>query len=347
MMIELQTKTEKQAVPKSERPMPEKVFSGFPAARSMKGKSVPAIRAGRLDPLFRFVTAFFAAMILLLMAGILFELWRNSRLSISKFGLHFLVSDAWNPVTHDFGALAPIFGTVISTLIAMAIALPFSLGIALFLVEIAPPSLQKIVGTAVELLAAIPSIIYGMWGLFIFVPIMADHVQPLLAKYLGFLPFFKGPSMGIGMLTAGIILALMILPFLTSVARDIFLMVPDVLKESAYGMGSTTWEVTRKIVIPFGMRGLMGALFLGLGRALGETMAVTFVIGNSHNLSASLFAAGNTIASTLANEFTEAADPLYLSALVELGLILFLITFVVLALSQLWLTRIARQEGSR
>jgi len=324
-----------------------KVVYERPSVASVKVPPFWAIRAGRFDPFFRFLTAFFAAVILLLMAGILFELWRNSRLSLAKFGWHFLISDAWNPVTQDFGALVPIFGTVVSTLIAMLLALPLSLGIALFLVEMAPPFLQKIIGTAVELLAAIPSIIYGMWGLFVFAPLMADHVQPWLGKTFGFLPFFGGPPMGIGMLTASIILALMILPFLTSVARDIFLMVPDVLKESAYGMGSTTWEVTRKIVIPYGMRGLVGALFLGLGRALGETMAVTFVIGNSHELSASLFAAGNTIASTLANEFTEASEPLYLNSLVELGLILFLITFIVLTLSQLWLKRIARKEGSR
>jgi len=346
-MSGLQRRNKKKVETELDLKLARKVVYERPSVASVKVPPFWAIRAGRFDPFFRFLTAFFAAVILLLMAGILFELWRNSRLSLAKFGWHFLISDAWNPVTQDFGALVPIFGTVVSTLIAMLLALPLSLGIALFLVEMAPPFLQKIIGTAVELLAAIPSIIYGMWGLFVFAPLMADHVQPWLGKTFGFLPFFGGPPMGIGMLTASIILALMILPFLTSVARDIFLMVPDVLKESAYGMGSTTWEVTRKIVIPYGMRGLVGALFLGLGRALGETMAVTFVIGNSHELSASLFAAGNTIASTLANEFTEASEPLYLNSLVELGLILFLITFIVLTLSQLWLKRIARKEGSR
>ncbi|NOY52191.1 MAG: phosphate ABC transporter permease subunit PstC [Deltaproteobacteria bacterium] len=346
-MAGLDRRAEKEVEAWGDRLSRREVFSAEPSIASVDRGSIPAVRAGRLDPLFRFLTAFFAALILLLMAGILFELWQNSRLSLEKFGWHFLVSDAWNPVTQDFGALVPIFGTVVSTLLAMMIALPLSLGIALFLVEMAPPFLQKVIGTAVELLAAIPSIIYGMWGLFIFVPIMADHVEPWLGRHAGFLPFFKGPPMGIGMLTAAIILALMILPFLTSVARDIFLMVPDLLKESAYGMGSTTWEVTRDIVIPYGMRGLVGALFLGLGRALGETMAVTFVIGNSHTLSLSLFSAGNTIASTLANEFTEASGPVYLSSLVELGLILFLITFLVLAASQLWLKRITGKEGSR
>jgi len=346
-MSGLQRRNKKKVETELDLKLARKVVYERPSVASVKVPPFWAIRAGRFDPFFRFLTAFFAAVILLLMAGLLFELWRNSRLSLAKFGWHFLISDAWNPVTQDFGALVPIFGTVVSTLIAMLLALPLSLGIALFLVEMAPPFLQKIIGTAVELLAAIPSIIYGMWGLFVFAPLMADHVQPWLGKTFGFLPFFGGPPMGIGMLTASIILALMILPFLTSVARDIFLMVPDVLKESAYGMGSTTWEVTRKIVIPYGMRGLVGALFLGLGRALGETMAVTFVIGNSHELSASLFAAGNTIASTLANEFTEASEPLYLNSLVELGLILFLITFIVLTLYQLWLQRIARKEGSR
>lgn len=311
------------------------------------GKHVWAVRAGRLDPLARVATAFFAALILCLMAGLILELWRNSHLSLDRFGWSFLITEAWNPVTQEFGALAPIFGTVVSTLIAMALAVPLSLGIALFLVEMAPAWFRPLFGTAIELLAAIPSIIYGMWGLFVFAPLMADHVQPFLARHFGFLPFFQGPSMGLGMLSAGMILALMILPFLTSVTRDIFLMVPDVLKESAYGLGSTTWEVTRKVVIPYGKRGIVGALFLGLGRALGETMAVTFVIGNTHRLSASLFAPSNTIASTLANEFTEASDPLYLSSLIELGLILFLITFVVLALAQLWLRVMARREGRR
>ncbi len=318
-----------------------------PPIRPLQRSRAWALRAGRLDPLFRGVTALFAGVLIVLMAGIVLELWRNAQPSIQEFGLGFLVSQAWNPVRQDFGALAPIVGTLVSTAIAMILAVPLSLGIALFLVEMAPPAVRSVLGTAIELLAAIPSIIYGMWGLFVFAPIMADHVQPMLAKYLGFLPLFQGPPMGIGMLTAGIILALMILPFLTSVTRDIFLLVPGMLKESAYGLGSTTWEVTRKIVIPYGRRGLVGALFLGMGRALGETMAVTFVIGNTHRLSGSLFAASNTIASTLANEFTEAAEPLYLSALVELGLILFLITFVVLSLAHLWLGFIARQEGKK
>jgi phosphate transport system permease protein len=201
------------------------------------------------------------------------------------------------------------------------------------------------VSYAIELLAAIPSIIYGMWGLFVFAPFMADQVQPFLQGWLGFLPLFEGPPMGIGMLTAGVILALMILPFISAVMREVFGMVPPVLKEAAYGMGSTAWEVTSRVTVPFAIRGLLGASFLGLSRAIGETMAVTFVIGNDHTISPSLFAAGNSIASTLANEFTEASDPLYLSALVELGLVLFLITLLIQLLAQLWLKRLQRLSG--
>jgi len=277
------------------------------------------------------------------MVGILCELVVNSKLSIEEFGLGFLASQAWNPVAQEYGALSAIFGTVVSTLIAMAIALPLGLVIATFLVELAPPKISAFFGGAVELLAAIPSIIYGMWGLFVFAPLMADHVQPLLGKYLGFLPLFQGPPMGIGILTAGIILALMILPYISSVTRDVFNMVPTVVKEAAYGVGLTTWEVIRSVVLRYSLRGIVGAGFLGLGRALGETMAVTFVIGNSHRISASLFASGNSIASTLANEFTEAAEPLYLSSLVELGLVLFLITFFFQAIAQFWLRSIRKK----
>lgn len=284
-----------------------------------------------------------AAILPLLMVGILCELVVNSKLSIEEFGLGFLASQAWNPVAQEYGALSAIFGTVVSTLIAMAIALPLGLMIATFLVELAPPKISAFFGGAVELLAAIPSIIYGMWGLFVFAPLMADHVQPLLGKYLGFLPLFQGPPMGIGILTAGIILALMILPYISSVTRDVFNMVPTVVKEAAYGVGSTTWEVIRSVVLRYSLRGIVGAGFLGLGRALGETMAVTFVIGNSHRISASLFASGNSIASTLANEFTEAAEPLYLSSLVELGLVLFLITFFFQAIAQFWLRSIRKK----
>lgn len=299
------------------------------------------------DVLFK-AAAFLSALIFFLaMAGIAFELVRNARLSIAKFGLSFLWSQAWNPVTQDFGALSSIYGTLVSTAIAMAIALPLSLAIALFLVELAPPWLSRWVGYAIELLAAIPSIIFGMWGLFVFAPFLADHVQPFLQKVGGFTPLFKGPPMGIGMMSAGIILALMVLPFTSAVMREVFSMTPPVLKEAAYGMGATTWETTSKVTVRFGAKGLMGAFFLGLGRAIGETMAVTFVIGNNHSISASLFSAGNSIASTLANEFTEASDPLYLSSLVELGLVLFALTLLVQTIAHFWLKHLGKTTGGR
>jgi phosphate transport system permease protein len=254
-------------------------------------------------------------------------------------------------VQEDFGALVPIVGTLATSAIALAIAIPVSFGIALFLTELSPPWLRRPLGTAIEMLAAIPSIIYGMWGLFVFAPIFQVHVQPLLQKALGGVPglafLVSGPPMGIGMLTAGIILSVMVIPFITAVMRDVFELVPPLLKESAYGLGSTTWEVVWKVVLPFTKVGVIGGVMLGLGRALGETMAVTFVIGNAHNLSPSLFAPGNSIASALANEFTEAVGDLYTSALIELGLILFVITTIVLALSKLMLLRLARREGAR
>jgi len=299
----------------------------------------------RADFLFKGVTMLCAAVVFLIIFALALELVWHSRLSLREFGWKFLVSADWNPVREKFGALSSIFGTVVSTLIAMLLAVPLALVTALFLVELAPPALSRIVGAGVELLAAIPSIIYGMWGLFVFAPFMADYVQPRLQGALGFLPLFQGPPMGIGMLTAGIILALMILPFICAVSRDIFLMVPAVVKESAYGVGSTTWEVTRKVTIRYGIRGIVGACFLGLGRAIGETMAITFVIGNDHNISTSLFHAGNSIASTLANEFTEASEPLYLSALIELGLVLLGITVIIQIAAHLWLKKIQRSAG--
>ena len=304
--------------------------------RLMKGSSLKY----RLDPWFAWTTRACAGAIFLVILAMALGLVWNSRLSLREFGPGFLVSDAWDPVRSNYGALSSIYGTLVSTLIAMALAVPLALVTALFLVELAPPLLSAVVGVGVELLAAIPSIIYGMWGLFVFAPFLADHVQPRLQSTLGFLPLFQGPPMGIGMLTAGIILALMILPFICAVSRDVFRMVPAVVKESAYGMGATTWEVTRKVTVRYGIRGIVGACFLGLGRAIGETMAVTFVIGNDHRISASLFGAGNSIASTLANEFTEASDPLYLSALVELGLVLLGITLLIQGIAHLWLRRI-------
>ncbi len=315
-------------------------------SRDAEGRApvaAPSRRAGWGDGLFRWLTAGFAFLVLLLIAAILAVLYAKGHLSIRTFGPGFLTSASWDPVRESFGALPSIFGTVMSSLLALLIAVPISIGIAVFLTEMAPPWLQRPVGLGVEMLAAVPSIIYGMWGLFVFAPIMARTVEPWLGRHLGFIPLFKGPPMGIGMLTAGIILAIMIIPFISSVARDVFSLVPAMSKESAYGLGATTWEVIRSVVIPHTRSGLVGAIFLGLGRALGETMAVTFVIGNAHDIKLGLFNASNTIASTLANEFAEATTPLYISSLIQLGLILFLITTIILALAKLMLWRIESQ----
>jgi phosphate transport system permease protein len=303
-------------------------------------------RAPLGDPIFRGVTMAFAGGILLLLGAMLITLWVASGPSIKAFGWGFLTSTEWNPVREHFGALAASVGTLLSTAVALIVAVPVSLGIALFLAEIAPVRVRTPFGVAIELLAAIPSIVYGMWGLFVLAPLMADHVQPALASVLGFLPLFQGPQMGIGMLTAGLVLALMIVPFIAAVTRDVFRMVPLTLKESAYGMGATTWEVVKDIMIPYGRKGIYGAVFLGLGRALGETMAVTFVIGNAHRLSASLFAPGNSIASILANEFNEADGDIYTASLIELGLVLAVITFVILGVANLWLKHMSAPARS-
>lgn len=311
----------------------------------MPGFSRSPGRHQAMDSIFRWISAGFAFLIVATMIGILVQLTGNSLLSIRHFGLGFITSGAWDPVTREFGAASSIYGTLVSTAIAMIIAVPFSLVIALFLVELAHPVLSRFVGYAIELLAAIPSIIYGMWGLFVFAPFMERYIQVPLERHLGFLPLFEGPPMGIGMLTAGVILALMVLPFISAVMRDVFRMVPAVVKEASYGMGSTTWEVTHKVTVKYGIQGLIGATFLGLGRAIGETMAVTFVIGNAHTISPSLLAPGNSIASTLANEFAEASDPLYMSSLIELGLILFAITLLIQIIAHYWLIRIRKSMG--
>jgi len=288
---------------------------------------------------FKFLTHFSGSFILILLLIMLMVLTWEAWPAIRTFGLGFFISKEWNPVLGHFGALSAIVGTILSTVISMIIAVPLALGVAIFLTELCPALLRPVLGTAIELLAAIPSIIYGMWGLFMLAPILADHVQPWLTEHLGFIPLFQGPPMGVGMFTAGIVLSIMILPFMAAVIKDCFLMTPEVLKESAYALGATTWEVVKDVVLPYGKKGVAGGIFLGLGRALGETMAVTFVIGNAHELSLSLFSPANTIASTLANEFTEASDKLYLAALIELGLILFLITFIVLGLAEWWLKK--------
>ncbi len=304
-----------------------------------------------MDLVFRNLTRFFAFCVFSILAAILLSLLFHGQLAMGKFGFKFLIDPEWNPVTQEFGALIPIYGTLVSSAIALVIAIPVSFGVALFLTELSPTWLKRPLGTAIEMLAAIPSIIYGMWGLFVFAPVFAEYVQPPLIKSLGPLPviglLFKGPAMGIGMLTAGIVLAVMVIPFITAVMRDVFELVPPMLKESAYGLGATTWEVVWSIVLPYTRIGVVGGIMLGLGRALGETMAVTFVIGNAQRLSASLLAPGNSIASSLANEFTEAVGDIHSAALIELGLILFLITTIVLALSKLLLLQLAKQEGRK
>jgi phosphate transport system permease protein len=303
------------------------------------------------DRLFQGATSFFAWLVLALLVGIIISLLVGSWEAISRFGAGFLVTDAWNPVTGEFGALVPIYGTLVSSFIALLVAVPISFGIAVFLTELSPISLRRPIGTAIELLAAIPSIIFGMWGLFVFAPVLSDHLQPFLQKLLGDVPavgaLFHGAPLGIGMLPAGIILGIMTIPFISAIMRDVFLTTPKFLKESAYAVGATTWEVVWNVVLPYTRVGAIGGIFLGLGRALGETMAVTFVIGNAHRLSASLYEPGNSIASTLANEFTEAVTDVHTSSLIALGLVLFLITLVVLTLAKLLLLSLQKREGTK
>ncbi len=311
-----------------------------------------AMRRQRLqDFLFHKITLAFALSVLVVLVGIIISLIIGAWPAFKEFGPAFITTIEWDPVNDQYGALIAIVGTLSTSLIALLIAFPISFGIALFLTEICPAGLRRPLGTAVELLAGVPSIIYGMWGLFIFAPLFGDYIQPLLNKTIGQLPFvgqlFKGPMMGIGILTAGLILAVMIIPFIASVMRDVFEIVPAVLKESAYGLGCTKWEVVRKVVLPYTKTGVVGGVMLGLGRALGETMAVTFVIGNAHALSWSLFAPGNSIASTLANEFAEAESTLHVSSLFALGLILFAITFLVLSAAKLMLMGMVRKEGAK
>ena len=305
----------------------------------------------KLDKLFRNTTLFFAFLVFSVLFGIIITLFIASVPALTHFGPAFFTSSAWNPVTEDFGALVPIYGTVVTSAIAMLIGIPVSFGIALFITELTPNYLKRPLGIAIELLAGIPSIIYGMWGLFVFAPFFADHVEPWINDHIGALPLignlFQGPPLGIGILSAGIILAIMVIPFTCAVMRDVFEIVPPMLKESAYAMGATTWEVVWSIVLPYTKIGVVGGIMLGLGRALGETMAVTFVIGNAHELTNSLLNPGNTISSALANEFTEAVGDLYTSSLITLGLTLFVITFIVLALAKLLLIKLASKEGKQ
>jgi phosphate transport system permease protein len=301
-------------------------------------------RFARQDRLFAGVTFCFAALVLLTMAGLLVSLLIEAWPALRAFGIGFLFGTTWSPADDIYGAVIAIYGTVMTSAIALLIAVPISFGIAVFLTETCPLALRRPLGTAIELLAGVPSIIYGIWGLFIFAPLIQEYVQPWLSA-TG-LPFFSGPPLGVGILTAGIVLSLMVVPFIASVMRDVFETVPAVLKESAYGIGCTTWEVVRHIVLPYTRVGVIGGIMLGLGRALGETMAVTFVIGNANRISGSLFAPGNSIASTLANEFAEADPALHIPSLYALGLILFLITMVVLAAAK-WLTKRSAMKAGR
>jgi phosphate transport system permease protein len=302
------------------------------------------------DMVFRHLTRAAALAVLIILSGIIVSLVRGSWPALRTFGIGFLFDEVWNPVTEKFGAIAPIYGTIVTSLIAMLIAVPVGLFISLFLTELCPLWLRRPIGIAIELLAGIPSIIYGIWGLFVFAPFLQQTLQPFLIETLGELPgignLFAGPPYGIGILTAGLILAIMVLPFITSISRDVFEAVPPVLKEAAYGVGCTTWEVVRYVVLPYARVGVIGGVMLGLGRALGETMAVTFVIGNAHRISGSILAPGTTISATIANEFTEAVGDLYTSSLIALGLILFLITFIVLAIARLLLMRLNARVGA-
>ncbi len=301
------------------------------------------------DPVFRGLTFAFALAVLLILGGIIVTLVDGALPALRHFGFAFVVTQAWNPVTGKFGALAPIYGTLVTSAIAMLIGIPVAFGVAVFITELCPIWLKRPIATMIELLAAIPSIIYGIWGLFVFAPFVQQYIQPAIIGSLGQIPgigqLFAGPPLGIGVLTAGFILAIMVLPFISSIMREVFETVPAMLKESAYGLGATKTEVVWRIVLPYTRIGVVGGVMLGLGRALGETMAITFVIGNAHRISASILQPGTTISASLANEFTEAVGELYLSSLIALGLILFVITFIVLAFARLLLLRLQKQAG--
>ena len=314
-------------------------------------KRLQVVRRQRLqDFLFHKVTLLFSLLVLVALIGILISLVATAWPAFKKFGIEFLWRIEWDIINEEFGAAIAIFGTIVSSGIALLIAVPLSFGIALFLTETCPVWLRRPLGTAVELLAAVPSIIYGMFGVFIFAPLFAEYGQPAMQSTLGQMPLigplFGGAMNGIGIMAAGLILAFMILPFIAAVMRDVFEIVPPILRESAYGVGCTTWEVVRYVVLPYTQQGVIGGIMLGLGRALGETMAVTFVIGNSQRISSSLFAPGSSIASTLANEFGE-ADDFHLSTLFALGFLLFVITFVVLALAKILIIRTERAKGAK
>ncbi len=306
-----------------------------------------AARQLTYERLFRGATLAAAVLVLVILGGVAAALLDGAWPALRHFGFGFISHEVWNPVTDEFGALGPIYGTLVTSVLAMAIAVPMGFGIALFLTELCPPWLKRPIGVAIELLAAVPSIIFGIWGLFVLAPVLQRHVQPWLIEHAAPFPLlhqlFKGPPFGIGILTAALVLAIMVLPFIAATLRDVFDTVPAMLKESGYGLGATTWEVMWHVVVPHSRVGIVGGVMLGLGRALGETMAVTFVIGNAHRISASLLAPGTTISSAIANEFTEAVGDLYTSSLIALGLLLFIITFTVIAAAQFMLRRLERR----
>jgi phosphate transport system permease protein len=321
------------------------------ATAAESAELVPPIRKSGVgaDRAFQWITAAAAWLVLLLLGGVAVSMAWGGRLAFQTFGWSFVTGKDWDVVGEKFGAFVPIYGTLVTSAIALIIAVPVSIGIALFLTDIAPRWSRGPIAIAIELLAAIPSIIYGMWGLFIFAPFMAAHVEPWLNNHLGnkavIGPLFNGPPIGIGMLTAGIVLGIMVIPFVASVAREVFSAVPAPLKESAVALGSTRWEILSRVTLPYTRSAVIGAVFLGLGRALGETMAVTFVLGNAHDLSLSLLMPSNSIAAAIANEFTEADTELYRSSLIALGFLLFVVTFIVLTIAKLMLLRLNRQFG--
>ena len=306
-------------------------------------------RDHRMDATFRYLMASAALLVLVALVGAAVSMLWGGRLAFETFGWRFLTTEEWDVGNSNFGALVPIYGTLVTAGIAMLIAVPVSFGVAVFLTEVAPPWMRGPVSSAIELLAGIPSIIYGMWGLFVLAPYLSEYAYPWINDNIGPLPFvgplFTGPPLGIGMLTAGLVLAIMVIPFISSVMREVFLTVPNRLKESAYALGSTTWEVVWDVVLPYTRSAVIGGIFLGLGRALGETMAVTFVIGNAYAISGSLLDPGTSIASTIANEFGEAVDPLHKSTLLALGFLLFVLTFIVLSIAKLMLMQLQRRQG--
>jgi phosphate transport system permease protein len=297
------------------------------------------------DEIARLITFLFAATVVLITVLLVFELWRNSVLPREKFGFHFFVTEVWDPVEDQFGALPFIYGTVVTSIIALLLAVPLGIGASIFLAELAPPRISDTLQFFIDLLAAVPSVIYGVLGIFIVVPLVRSVIYPLLNKPFGYLPIFKGPSYGVGFLTAGIVLAIMVIPYIISVSREVLLSVPRDQREAALALGATRWESTWKVVVPFAKTGIMGSIFLALARALGETMAVTMVIGNTPKIAASLFAPGYSIAAVIANEFTEATGDMHLQSLVELGLVLFLLTFILNGMARLLIV-VTTQKGS-